>query len=92
MKKIIAAFAITMFAATSVMAADVMTFKAMNGDVTFNHKQHQETLKDCAICHGAGAPGKIADFGKDYAHGKGCKGCHQEKNAGPTGCKDCHKK
>ncbi|MCL2760491.1 MAG: cytochrome c family protein [Desulfuromonadales bacterium] len=92
MKRIIAAFAITMFAATSVMAADVMTFHARNGDVTFDHKKHQETLKDCAICHGPGTPGVIADFGKDFAHGKGCKGCHQEKGQGPTKCGECHKR
>jgi opacity protein-like surface antigen len=90
MKKIIAAVALTLVCAVAAMAADVITLPAKNGDVTFNHKKHQEALKDCKVCHEKG-PGKIEGFGKDLAH-KSCKGCHTEKNAGPTKCGDCHKK
>ena len=90
MKKIIAAAALTMFCATSVMAADVITLTAKNGNVSFNHKGHQEKLKDCKLCHEKG-PGKIEGFGKDAAH-KLCKGCHDQKKAGPTKCGECHKK
>lgn len=90
MKKIIAAMALTIFAAGAAMAADTMTFPAKNGTVTFNHKMHQDTLKDCKICHEKG-PGKIEGFGKDFAH-KTCKGCHADKKAGPTKCGECHKK
>ena len=90
MKKLIAAVALTMFCAATAMAADVMTLPAKNGNVTFNHKAHQEKLKDCKICHEKG-PGKIEGFGKDIAH-KTCKACHEEKKAGPTKCGECHKK
>ncbi|MCM2359854.1 MAG: cytochrome c family protein, partial [Geobacteraceae bacterium] len=61
------------------------------GDVTFNHKKHQDSLKDCKACHATEAGGKIEGFGKDIAH-KTCKGCHEEKKAGPTKCGECHKK
>ncbi len=90
MKKIIVAVSLVLFGAASVMAADVMTLTAKNGNVTFDHKKHQELLKDCKVCHEKG-PGKIEGFGKDWAH-KTCKGCHAEKNAGPTKCGECHKK
>ncbi len=90
LKKIIAAVSFVLIGAVSVMAADVMTLPAKNGNVTFDHKKHQELLKDCKVCHEKG-PGKIEGFGKDWAH-KTCKGCHAEKNAGPTKCGECHKK
>ncbi len=90
MKKTISAIMLVLFSAVSVMAADVITFPAKNGNVTFDHKKHQEALKDCKVCHEKG-PGKIEGFGKDWAH-KTCKGCHAEKNAGPTKCGECHKK
>jgi predicted CXXCH cytochrome family protein len=90
MKRIIAAMALTIFAAGTALAADTITLPAKNGDITFNHKKHQDTLKDCKACHEK-APGKIEGFGKDSAH-KLCKGCHEEKKAGPTKCGECHKK
>ena len=90
MKKAIAAVALVMFSAGAVFAADVITFSAKNGNVTFDHKKHQESLKDCKICHEKG-PGKIEGFNKDAAH-KSCKGCHSDKGAGPTKCGECHKK
>lgn len=90
MKKFIAAAALVMFAAGTSMAADTITLPAKNGNVSFDHKKHQESLKDCKICHEK-APGKIEGFNKDAAH-KLCKGCHEEKKAGPTKCGECHKK
>jgi cytochrome c553 len=92
MKKIIAAMALTLICAVAAMAAgpETITLPAKNGNITFQHKQHQERLKDCKLCHEK-APGKIEGFGKDVAH-KTCKGCHEEKKAGPTKCGDCHKK
>ncbi|HEY5522566.1 MAG TPA: cytochrome c7 [Desulfuromonadaceae bacterium] len=92
MKKIsavVAMLAVTAFAGAA-FAADVIELPASNGKVSFNHKKHQETLKDCKKCH-EGAPGKIAVLGKDWAH-KTCKGCHVEMKKGPTSCKECHKK
>ena len=91
MKKLIAVAALTLFAANLALAADVMTLPAKNGNITFNHKKHQDTLKDCKICHESETGGKIAALGKDWAH-KTCKGCHEEKKAGPTKCGECHKK
>ena len=90
MKRIISAVALTLFAASMAFAADTITLPAKNGNVTFPHKQHQETLKDCKKCHEK-APGKIDGFGKDIAH-KTCKGCHEELKKGPTKCGECHKK
>jgi hypothetical protein len=86
MKKIVIMFALVAFAG-SAFAADVIDMKK---GVKFTHKAHQTTVGDCKKCHEK-APGKIEGFGKDYAHGKGCKGCHVEMKKGPTSCKECHK-
>ena len=90
MKRIIAAVALTLICAVAALAADVITLPAKNGNITFEHKKHQDRLKDCKLCHEK-APGKIEGLGKDWAH-KTCKGCHEEKKAGPTKCGECHKK
>ena len=90
MKRIITAVVLTLFTAGISLAADTMSLPAKNGNVAFNHKQHQETLKNCTPCHEKGA-GKIEGFGKDLAH-KSCKGCHEEMKKGPTSCSGCHKK
>ncbi|QSV46400.1 cytochrome c7 [Geobacter benzoatilyticus] len=90
MKRLIAAAALTIFAAGAAMAADTMSFEAKNGNVSFDHKKHQQVAGSCKACHEKG-PGKIEGFGKDWAH-KTCKGCHEEKKAGPTKCGECHKK
>ncbi|MDU0460912.1 MAG: cytochrome c7 [Geobacteraceae bacterium] len=85
-KTVIAMLALVAFAGTA-FAADVIELKR---GVKFPHKKHQEMLKDCKKCHEKG-PGKIAGFGKDWAH-KTCKGCHTDMKKGPTSCNDCHKK
>jgi hypothetical protein len=92
MKRIVAAIALTLFGAVTALAAgpESIALPAKMGTVTFPHKKHQEMLKDCKICHEKG-PGKIEGLGKDWAH-KTCKGCHEEKKAGPTKCGECHKK
>ena len=90
MKRIIAAAAVTLLTAGMALAADSITLPAKNGNVSFDHKKHQELLKDCKGCH-AKAPGKIEELNKEWAH-KTCKGCHEEKKAGPTKCGECHKK
>jgi len=92
MKQIIAAVALTLFAADLAFAEgpETITLPAKMGNVTFPHKKHQEGLKYCKICHEKG-PGKIEGFGKEIAH-KTCKGCHEEKKMGPTKCSECHKK
>lgn len=90
MKKLIAAAALTIFAAGAAMAANTMSFEAKNGNVAFDHAKHQKITGDCKACHEKG-PGKIEGFGKDWAH-KTCKGCHEDKKAGPTKCGECHKR
>jgi len=90
LKKIIAVVMLTLFCSALAMAADdLITLPAKNASVTFNHKKHQDILKDCKVCHEKG-PGKIEGLGKDWAH-KTCTGCHVERNAGPTKCRDCHR-
>jgi len=69
-------------------AGDVMELKK---GVTFKHKAHADALKDCKKCHETDKGGKIAGFGKEFAHKK-CKECHAEMKKGPTNCKGCHSK
>lgn len=83
--RIIVMFAITAFTGTA-FAADVIELKR---GVKFNHKAHQELLKDCTKCHSKPEGGKIEGFGKEFAHNT-CKGCHSA-GKGPTSCKECHK-
>lgn len=85
-KTIIAMIAVVAFAGTA-FSADMIEMKK---GIKFNHKAHQEALKDCAKCHAKPEGGKIDGFGKDVAH-KTCKGCHTEMKKGPTSCKECHK-
>ena len=86
MKKVVTAlFAVVAFAGVAC-AADVIEMKK---GVKFNHKAHQEALKDCKKCHEKGA-GKIEGFGKDWAH-KSCNGCHADLKKGPSSGKECHK-
>ena len=98
MNSIVAGALVVLFSAGVVLAAgkngennaEKLVFEAKNGNVEFSHKKHQDNLKSCLPCHEQ-APGKIESFGKDFAH-KTCKGCHEEKKAGPIKCPDCHKK
>lgn len=70
-------------------ASESVVFEAKNGNVTLTHKIHGDTF-GCVFCHGDGTPGALT-LGKDKAHAL-CKGCHQEKAAGPTKCAGCHVK
>ncbi len=75
--------------------------------VAFNHKAHQGKTTCGECHHGKGADGKQVayvagqkiekcatchELGKpaDNMH-KNCKGCHEQKKAGPTKCAECHK-
>lgn len=84
-RMLIAMLALVAFTGTA-FAADIMELKR---GVKFNHKAHQELLKDCTKCHATAVGGKIEGFGKEFAH-KTCKGCHAA-GKGPTSCKECHK-
>lgn len=90
MKNLVIVAMLVAFAAGSALAADTVTIEAKNGNVTFNHKAHQDKLKDCKICHGDAKPGKI-ELDKEKAHAL-CKDCHTKGGQGPTKCGDCHKK
>lgn len=90
MKRLIVMLMVLVFVGVGVaIAADSVVYEASQGKVTFNHKAHQEKLKDCSKCH-AGTPAKIA-ISKDVAHKELCKKCHAEMG-GPTKCGECHKK
>jgi cytochrome c553 len=89
MKKLLVAALLVSFAAVPAFAADTVVLEAKNGNVTFNHKKHSESM-ECKVCHGEGTPAKI-ELDKDKAHAL-CKDCHAKNNAGPTKCGDCHKK
>jgi len=90
-KNILVMLALAAFAGTAFAAGDTIEYPSSFGKVTFSHKAHQEALKDCTKCHATPEGGKIANFGKEWAH-KTCKGCHSDMKKGPVGCKDCHKK
>lgn len=89
MKRTVILFAAMLLTASANLAADVILFPSKSGAVTFTHKRHSEFIRECRNCHEK-TPGKIANFGKEYAH-KTCKGCHEVRGAGPTKCKLCHK-
>jgi hypothetical protein len=91
MKKLILILALLAFVGVGIaVAADSYTYENSKGNITFNHKAHQDRVGgDCAKCH-EGTPAKI-EVNKDFGH-KTCKGCHQEMKKGPTKCNDCHKK
>lgn len=73
------------------------------GDVSFNHRRHQEKVGDCHTCHSLFpkvrdgiqtqiAEGKLA--GKQVMN-KLCVKCHREKReagapSGPVSCNTCH--
>jgi len=90
MKKALTLFILVFLVASAVQAADMVTVKAKNGAVTFNHKVHS-TATDCKVCHGEGTPGKLILGGQKPAH-KLCIGCHEKKKTGPRKCNECHKK
>ena len=62
-------------------------YKATNGNVSFDHQQHAGD-NACSSCHPSEPAAKLV-LDKDKAH-QFCKGCHQEKSAGPTQCSGFH--
>lgn len=90
MKNLVIAAMLVAFASSAALAADTVVLEAKNGNISFNHKAHGDSLKDCKICHGDGTPGKL-ELDKDKGHAL-CKDCHTKGGQGPTKCGDCHKK
>ena len=82
-------FVLLVLVATNTFAnSDVITMKK---GIVFNHVGHQTSkVGDCSVCHDTKPYGKIAGFGKDWAH-KYCTDCHEAFNEGPTKCAECHK-
>jgi predicted CXXCH cytochrome family protein len=74
---------------TNANQPGTVSYDASFGRVTFNHQKHAQN-NSCASCHNAGPATKIP-LGKDKAH-QLCKGCHQQKSAGPSQCNGCHVK
>jgi len=70
---------------TNSTVSDIIVMKR---NVRFHHTNHQKNYS-CYECH---VQGKwiISGFGKKYAHGKGCKKCHEDAINGPTDCTGCH--
>ncbi len=86
-------------------AASIEIDAGKKGKVPFPHRQHQERLVDCKICHSVfpQKPGSIKELKaqgklkKKYVMNKLCTKCHKEKKraglkAGPTACSKCHVK
>ena len=95
MKEFLVAVALVAVFAGGVFAEDLrdrMEFPASQGTVVFYHMNHiNEVHGACQPCH-EGSPGKIAGFGKEYAH-KVCVECHAPREGypeGPTKCDGCH--
>lgn len=97
---------------TAAMASEVQNKGAekirldggKKGYIDFPHRNHQDTLGDCKICHNI-FPQKLGII-KDLKE-KGqfekkkvmnhCRGCHRNmaqagKKTGPTSCNQCHMK
>jgi len=86
-------------------AANIKINAGKKGKVPFPHRQHQDRLGDCKICHSVfpQKPGSIAELKaagklkKKYVMNKLCTKCHKEKKragqrSGPTKCTTCHLK
>ncbi len=77
---------------------EVFDYASRWGMVTFNHREHQQRVGDCLICHHEGVEmgvcsnchGVIPGLPqhKDVLHKK-CINCHWKKS-GPTDCAGCH--
>lgn len=73
------------------------------GEVTFPHRQHQERIGDCMVCHSLfpQKPNSIEDLkavgtlARKQVMNKLCVKCHRDKRikgepSGPTSCNTCH--
>ncbi len=104
MTVLIAGMSITVSLATQDPGAENMVLEGgKRGKVPFPHRQHQENLDDCQICHSVfpqdtGAIEKLKAEGtlkKKYVMNKLCTKCHKKTKkaghpSGPTTCAKCH--
>jgi hypothetical protein len=101
---LIAAFSVALtMADQNKGAANIKINAGKKGNVPFPHRQHQDRLDDCKICHSVfpQKSGSIAELKaagklkKKYVMNKLCTKCHKEKKragqkSGPTKCTTCH--
>jgi len=84
-------------------AENIVIHAGKRGDVSFPHRQHQERIGDCMVCHSLfpQKPNSIEDLKADgslrrkQVMNKLCVACHREKRlkgepSGPTSCNTCH--
>ena len=83
-------------------AAQIVVNGGPKGDIAFPHAKHQDTLKDCSLCHAqfGQEPGvivrlKAAGSLEPKAVMKACIACHKKgmeagQKTGPTSCVKCH--
>jgi len=84
-------------------AEEIVIPSGKRGDVPFPHRQHQDKLQDCNICHGLfpQIPGSIntlkaeGKLASKQIMNKQCVKCHREKRqagepSGPISCNTCH--
>jgi len=83
-------------------AKDITIQGGVTGNVPFKHHLHQNSLKDCNVCHNLfpQTPGiilKLKSEGKLESKKvmNQCQKCHREKinagvKSGPVTCKSCH--
>ncbi len=99
---LIIVFGTSAYAEVNKGAAEINLQSGNKKSVDFPHKIHQETLKDCTICHSI-FPMEKGVILKKITDGsmkkktlmKKCQACHrklskQGKKAGPTSCNKCH--
>jgi len=93
---IVVGFTLSILMATGVFAKDVIEYTPAYGKVIFNHKKHNDAVKDCVKCHHTWKKGETS--------GKLCKDCHKPtkeasqkdgkgitaKDAYHKDCKGCH--
>ena len=73
----------------AVIAPEMVTLEAKNGNITFPHQMHGQMF-GCDACHTGETPA-LLELDMSSGHSL-CRGCHEEKGAGPTKCAGCHKK
>jgi hypothetical protein len=84
-------------------AETIIIHAGRRGDVPFPHRQHQERIRDCMVCHSLfpQKPHSIEDLKADgtlqqkQVMTQLCVKCHRDKRlkgepAGPTSCNTCH--
>jgi len=99
----VAAGMVTQSHAKDKGAENIVIHGGKRGDVSFPHRQHQERIGDCMVCHSffPQKPGSIEVLKADGTLRRKqvmtslCVKCHRDKRlkgepSGPTSCNTCH--